>query len=449
MIWQNAWAFAGILFLALPVLIHLLSRKRAVLQKFPSLRFLDVTRLLPTRSPNLSDIPLLLVRLGVLAAAVVALAQPLFVSAARKQSINSTLSRVILVDTSASVLRASGGADSVRIIPERLAGDASSSVVLRSANIAGLIRGAEAWLAMQPGRGELVLVSDFQSNVIDSATMAAVPSHVGLKFVQLPTARGLIAEPWRTVNTSVTANSYRGRTSAEWTEYNEHDPGITVVQLFAFISDLNLVLAARDAVRRTFSPGIADSLRPAGIVFRGAKEEATFVRTAKAPGASWMANAMLTVRSNELLQSSASSENVTDTTIAAPFTVLARNNHGAAVVYAAQTESNGAKQLLFFNRGDPSGIVSAALIAAVSNGVAQPSTVAESDTSRLSDESLRKLERAPGQVEAQGSSRERQASVNSGLSDGRWFWLIALILLGVEAWMRRGVASRDPVPERA
>src|SRR6187402_1450707 len=112
MIWQNPWALLGLLTLALPVFIHLLSRKRAVLQKFPSLRFLNTTRLLPTRSPHLSDIPLLIVRLVILLVATLALTQPLWLSASRKQVFNSTVARVLIVDTSGSMQRANGGGSS-------------------------------------------------------------------------------------------------------------------------------------------------------------------------------------------------------------------------------------------------------------------------------------------------------------------------------------------------
>lgn len=452
MIWQNAWAFAGLLLLALPVLIHLLSRKRAVLQKFPSLRFLDVTRLLPTRSPNLSDIPLLLVRVGILAAATFALAQPLLLSAGRKQSLNSSLARAIIVDTSRSMMRASAAAtmaDSARVLAEQLATEASASAVMQTANVAGALPGADAWLAMQAGRSEVVLISDFQSGVIDSAMIARIPANYGVRLVSLASGGALNDGPWKTTNTSVTATREGRRTDAEWTNHNDSDPGVTLVQLFAFTSDQLMLRAAQDAAFRTTSPGMPDSLRPVGIVFRGAAEQAAFVRDAKVPDASWMANVLVSVRDNALLKSAAADEDVADTTISAPFAVVASNGRGAPVVYAAQGMSNGTKRLLFFQRGSPTDITAASLIAAVSNAVARPSTVSESVTSTLSDATIKSFERAPKEVSEQGAANERKASSNAGLSDGRWLWLVALILLGVETSMRRAAASRDVVLETA
>ena len=453
MIWQNTWAFTGLLLLALPVLIHLLSRKRAVLQKFPSLRFLDVTRLLPTRSPNLSDIPLLLVRLGILAAAIFALAQPLYLSATRKQSLNASLARAIVVDTSSSMMRAGAGsktlADSARTLAEQLATAASASVVLQTSNVSGVLAGADAWLAMQPGRAEVVVISDFQTGTVDSATVARVPANYGVRLVSVQSTGAIGGGQWQSARTNVTATRQADRTDAEWTDHNDHDPGMTVVQLFAYLGDQLLVRAAQDAALRITSPGPADSLRPVGIVFRGAAELPALVKGAVAPDAAWMSNVLLSVRSNELLTSSAASEEVSDTTIAPPFAALAYNSRGVPVVYAAQSTVSGAKRLIFFQRGNPSGLTSAALIAAISGAVAHSSNIAESEPTTISDATLKTLERAPRDVTVQGGVNERKASANAGLSDGRWLWLLALLLLGAETWMRRSASSRDVVLEAA
>ena len=65
--WQNPWAWIGLLTVALPVLVHLFSRRPARVEPFPSLRFLDVSRLLPTRRTRLTDRVLLLVRMAMVA----------------------------------------------------------------------------------------------------------------------------------------------------------------------------------------------------------------------------------------------------------------------------------------------------------------------------------------------------------------------------------------------
>ena len=74
--WLNPWAWTGLVLLAVPIVVHLFSRKPPRIFDFPSLRFIEPSALRPTRRSSLHDIPLLLVRLAILGAAVMALAQP-------------------------------------------------------------------------------------------------------------------------------------------------------------------------------------------------------------------------------------------------------------------------------------------------------------------------------------------------------------------------------------
>ncbi|NBW66130.1 hypothetical protein EBR44_10255 [bacterium] len=71
--WGSAGALAGLLLVALPVIIHLLGKDPATRRAFPTLRFIAASRLLPTRWSRIHDPLLLAVRCAVLAAAVVAL----------------------------------------------------------------------------------------------------------------------------------------------------------------------------------------------------------------------------------------------------------------------------------------------------------------------------------------------------------------------------------------
>ena len=445
MIWQNLGALAGLSLLALPVLIHLLSRKRAVLQKFPSLRFLNVTRLLPTRSPNLNDIPLLLVRLAIVAAAVVALAQPLWVSASRKQSLNASLARVIVVDTSHSMLitLANGktAVDSARALATSLATEASTSVVLQSASPSRVLAGAAAWLATQGGRGDVVVLSDFQTGAVESAAFASVPQRYGVHAIRLGNVPASYSGIFlHSARTTVTAVADSGRISAEWTTANS---AASSVVLLSANSDRSDIEAARDAANFVTSPSAADAAKLVAIVFPGATEMSSVQQSAKVPTTAWMAQVMMSVRENEMLMSSVANATLTDTTIAAPFAVIARTHSGAPVVFAAQSTVNGADRLTFFQRNSASSLSSAALIAAVSSSVGVASDLPESETMVLSDDALRKLERAPQDVSATVPDSEQRASERSGLSDGRWLWVLVLVLLGVETWMRRKAQDRE------
>ena len=72
MTWGNAGALAGLLAVVLPVLIHLLGRDPAARKPFPSLRFIEPSRLLPSRRSRLHDLIVLAIRCALLIAAVVA-----------------------------------------------------------------------------------------------------------------------------------------------------------------------------------------------------------------------------------------------------------------------------------------------------------------------------------------------------------------------------------------
>ena len=68
MFWLNPSALFGLAAVAVPVLIHLLVQRRAERFAFPTLRFLQPTRLAAIRRHVLEDLPLLVVRVALLAA---------------------------------------------------------------------------------------------------------------------------------------------------------------------------------------------------------------------------------------------------------------------------------------------------------------------------------------------------------------------------------------------
>ena len=85
-LWLNPSALFALAAAAAPILIHLLIRRRAERLPFPTLRFLQPTRLAAIRRHLLDDLPLLVVRVALLSAAVAALAGPLIVTPARRQA---------------------------------------------------------------------------------------------------------------------------------------------------------------------------------------------------------------------------------------------------------------------------------------------------------------------------------------------------------------------------
>src|SRR6267154_1812025 len=91
---------AGLALLALPVIVHLLNRRKADPLYFPSLRFITASRTRMLRVHRVNNVPLLLLRLLIFALIVFAAARPFrlpFVSASENRQ------AIILIDSSASM----------------------------------------------------------------------------------------------------------------------------------------------------------------------------------------------------------------------------------------------------------------------------------------------------------------------------------------------------------
>src|SRR3954462_5020244 len=164
--WLNPWALAGLLAVGVPLLIHLLGRQRAQPLRFPTLRFLGASRLVPTRRKRITDLPLLIIRMLIVAAAAIALAQPWLDTAARRAARQTatarTLSRAVILDPSASMSSTANGAppaDSARKVAALSTSGGSIATTIETDRPATAIDGAAAWLSLQPGRRELVIVS--------------------------------------------------------------------------------------------------------------------------------------------------------------------------------------------------------------------------------------------------------------------------------------------------
>src|ERR1700704_209255 len=103
MFWLNPSALFALAAVAAPILIHILVQRRAERFSFPTLRFLQPTRLAAIRRHLLEDATMLAVRAAILAAAVAALAGPLIVTAARRQVWERRIVRAIVVEPVAGV----------------------------------------------------------------------------------------------------------------------------------------------------------------------------------------------------------------------------------------------------------------------------------------------------------------------------------------------------------
>ena len=182
--WLNPAALFALAAVAAPILIHLLIQRRAERFPFPTLRFLQPTRLAAIRRHLLEDLPLLAVRVALLAAAVAALAGPLLVTAARRQAWDRRIVRAIVREGVGAEL-----APPALAPPER----ADQGRPLRPAphqerTFAGPslddgIRRAIVWLdAAPPARREIGLRRMLPTDRSRKADVAAIPADVGVRF---------------------------------------------------------------------------------------------------------------------------------------------------------------------------------------------------------------------------------------------------------------------------
>jgi hypothetical protein len=134
------------------------------------------------------------------------------------------------------------------------------------------------------------------------------------------------------------------------------------------------------------------------------------------------------------------------TTDADSLTTVAFTRTRVPVVLAASDQVDGRDRLVLFQRADAGSLVSAALLAAVMRAFVPAAQGTELEPSRLPEATLAQWRRPAA------SATTTRSAIDAGTSDGRWLWVLALVLLGVESWMRRGrrqVKAAEVIRERA
>jgi hypothetical protein len=422
MIWRNPWAWLGIATLALPVLIHLLSRGHARVFPFPSLRFLERSKLLPTRRTRIHDVALLLVRLGIFTSAVAALAQP-FLSASRSRTATTALARAILVDTSAS-MHGGTALEAARRDARRLASEAQPALVIESANLARELRGADAWLGRQSGRRELVVLSDFQSGSLTATDLRAVQSTTGMRLVRVPTfaSNAPIEVVARSMSGMTVARTTAAPTSTdiEWSSRSDGTPRVDLLMLAA-----NATAAASRAARVVGVRLPLNTTHPIAIVFPSYAQRDGLTRRVAPLDQTWMTDLVARVRSDSLMIEAARNATVA-TSVDSLGLVVARNAAGRPVVTAAKGHIDS--HLVFFTATEPRSLTAVGLIAAIDRARSIANPLTELEPTTIPDQMLAAWRR---------EAVDSKSAPESTDSDGRWLWILVLVLIGVETWMRR------------
>jgi hypothetical protein len=140
------------------------------------------------------------------------------------------------------------------------------------------------------------------------------------------------------------------------------------------------------------------------------------------------------IRSNASLQVAVSNVSPIDADTARVIIAM-RNEAGRPVVVSTQDGTSSDRRLLLVSSADAGSLASALLIADAQRALSMAPPLSELEPSVISDRVLATLQRPPA------TTTEQPARTNGGLSDGRWLWAVALLLLGVETWMRRPLAE--------
>ena len=390
----NPVALLGLLAVLVPVIIHLLGRHRSRVQRFPTLRFITPSRLIPTRRRRLSDIPLLLVRCAIIAAAAIGSSQPYLACFGRAPSSSgpSTINRAIIIDTSLSMRRRFAGGvtalDSARRVAEGMR-NAGIGSVIEAADLRTAIEGASAWLAVRPGTREIAVLSDFQRSAADSLTLARIPATIGVDLIPIAPGGPVLETPRAAARPSlVSTPAQRPMVDAAWRAAGldaPEDPASSVTIIYMG-SD-----SARRLLERATTPDSPLRMMVEALALDPVLREASIATQSTGPAP----ESLLTITAD---------------------------SGGRTLIGAGKLDS----RLGIFVFAEPGGLDSAALSQALESVLYPTTTAAELDTATLSETTLARWERAPS-PSVEGTETP---------SDGRWFWMLALALLALEQWMR-------------
>ena len=412
MIWLNSWAWLGLAAIAIPIAVHLIGRRRPTHVPFPSIRFLPGTRLAIRRRRRVHDPGLLALRIGIIAAAVAALAGPLWLTADRRAAIASARTRAIVVDTSASLSRpVAGGREAVAVARERaqqLAADTSVSRVVESDDLSGGLTRALGWLGAQPGQREVVLISDFQTGSIDAADLARVPADTGVRIerVRVTARRTADAGAIRLIDATldVALELDDDATAVTWTTSAADSPAFPV----------RIVPAPPDAARDAPWPAITSAALAPGVPAGAPRHRiavTTHAAATRPPDEPWMFDAIRTAHD------------------AWPRATPAARG---SLQFAAQAPST----LVAVIDGATAPLTAARVLRSLADAAVARPPVAELEPGEIPEPVTAAWAREPGTP---------PGPPPTGASDGRWLWALVLILLGVESIVRRDRAPADVV----
>jgi hypothetical protein len=432
--WQYAAALWALPIAALPFLIHLLRTHHAKRVAFPSVRFVPASRTAAVRLRSPSDVWLMLLRIAIVALAVAALARPMVLTEARTSAWNARTARAVVVDTSDSMrMPDDSGAAPAEAASEAAAAELRTATYGRRIEARDLDEGvarASRWLlASPPARREVVVISDLQRGTFGRARGMVVADGIGVRFVAIgrPAATkafdgaplfgaGDIDPRGQTVEATVDATA--AVTEARPSRSTE---GLRLTAAPGSERDVARLLRA---VASAGAPA-PSAQQPMAVQFAGATASVSAPLAPVRRG--WMLNTVLRLGHDPAVASPSSKPESSDglSTVPDPWTILAWNPDGSPRVRAAASDN----ELILDVAALPGSLFAAAVVQAVLTARVGVTGYGEYEPARLEEKTLSAWSRPPASV-------TRDAWRTAESSDARWCWLLALVLLAVEQWLR-------------
>jgi aerotolerance regulator-like protein len=406
MVWLHPTVLIGLIALGVPIAIHLLRRRAVRPMVVPTIRFIQASNRSAVRLLRISDPLLLLIRAGIIASAVLALARPLGLTNARIAAWGGRTARAVIVDSSESARRSANG----DVVAAELA-TATPGRSLETADLALGIQRAAAWLeGAPPVRREIVIVSDFQRGALDESSLAEVPKGIGIRFLR--TKDRLEPSPIKGIAVLDREASFTALPavdgSATRVEYSKRSDQSSGLRIFASsgeaaISSLWRIVATAGA----YAP---DSAQPMMIQF----DAAASTLAVDVSGGDW------TFETAQRLLRATSDLRIPIRVSRARGSLVVRAQVDAKSLAAAR-------------------VVQEALDARVPIEHFQ-----ESEPERIEEATLARWTREPAPPDLTQWPRTDE-------SDGRWMWTAALLFIGLESYLRRrpGRAHREVIDHAA
>jgi hypothetical protein len=418
--WIHPAALAGLAAAAGPIVVHLLRRQRATRVPFPTVRFLTPSRAAATRFRRPSDPLLLALRVAIVAAAAIAVAQPVVITGWRRAASERTVHRAIVIDSSESMTPAASR------VAEAVAAERQQSpdaIEIRTPGLADGMKQASASLqAIAGGRAEIVVISDFQKGSLDPSGLAAIPEGLGLRLIRIDrdAARESFAG-WRgfaagasSVEQRITLDGPRTRVALV-TAQSARSPVI-----LGRPEDGHAVASMQRVVSAAGAPALPAD-RGLTLIFPGAPMPA--VDAVRAP---WMIEALLRTQTDERLRAAASAHvSDVDPHLSAVWRPIVRTVSGHPLVAVAAAQQN----LAVYVSASPATLVAAAALRSLLYAVAPPQPWSEREVESISASQVSAWTRQPGPRPAQRTGKAP--------GDARWIWGLALLMLAVETIVRR------------